>query len=59
MDVNIYVGSTSLFSLGLNLWIFMTVSEILEQHLISGQWAEPKAFPWKTQRPTALVPLHS
>lgn len=59
MDVNIYIGSTSLFSLGLNLWIFMTVSGILEQHLISGQRAEPKAFPWKTQSPTALVPLHS
>lgn len=33
----------------------MTVSGILEQRLILGQWAEPKAFTWKTQSPAALV----
>lgn len=33
----------------------MTVSGILEQHLILGQQDEPKALPWKTTSPAALV----
>lgn len=55
MDVNIYKVFASLFCLRLNQWVFMTVSGILEQHLILGQQDEPKALPWKTTSPAALV----
>lgn len=59
MDVSVYIRSIFLLSQRLNLWTFMTVSGILEQHLILGQWAESKAFPWKIQSLAALVPSHS